>query len=153
MRKLNKYVRLATVALALCGLATGFAAQASCLFTPPQGWAKEATRWDGDCLAGQADGVGVLKEFSGSSVKRFYFGSMKDGSPQLGVVDQTDGYIAGRFINGNVVASDERQDYVSAFAEAEKAANHVAGRFAKAGNKGSAAFYKGKAKALREQLD
>ena len=139
MRKLSWVLKLSVIGLAWWGLATSIAAQPRCNFT--------------ECKAGQADGLGVLKEYSGASVKRIYFGRLKNGSPDLGVVDQPDGYVAGQFADGKPLVSDDRQVFVSAFAEAEKAAKQTAGRLAKAGNKASAAFYQNKARALREQMD
>ncbi len=153
MRKLSWVLKLSVIGLAWWGLATSIAAQPRCNFTAPQGWVAGSTRWDGECKAGQADGLGVLKEYSGASVKRIYFGRLKNGSPDLGVVDQPDGYVAGQFADGKPLVSDDRQVFVSAFAEAEKAAKQTAGRLAKAGNKASAAFYQNKARALREQMD
>jgi hypothetical protein len=49
--------------------------------------------------------------------------------------------------------AEDAQQTVSAFAEAEKAANEAADRFRRAGNLEAARFYAAKAKALREQLD
>jgi hypothetical protein len=145
--------KLTQIALLACGLGATLSAHAACSFTVPQGWAQDTTRWEGACLSGQANGLGVLKEYNGANVTRFYFGRVKDGSPALGVVDQADGFVAGRFIDGSLAPSDDRQVVISAFAEAEKAANQAATRFGKAGNKVSAKFYKSKAKALREQMD
>jgi hypothetical protein len=147
---LSKLTRIAVLA---SSLGATFTAQAACTFTAPQGWAQDTTRWEGDCRSGHANGLGVLKEYNGQNVTRLYFGRVKDGSPELGVVDQADGYAAGRFANGSLVQSDDRQVVISAFAEAEKAANQAATRFGKAGNKVSAKFYKNKAKTLREQMD
>jgi hypothetical protein len=153
MPNIKKLSNLTKIAMLACSVSVALTAQAQCTFNAPQGWAQSSTRWDGACRSGQADGLGVLKEYSGSSVTRFYFGRIKDGQPELGVVDQPDGYVAGRFVNGSLAPSDDRQVVISAFAEAEKAANQAASRFSKAGNKVSAKLYRSKAKALREQMD
>jgi hypothetical protein len=126
---------------------------AACAFEAPQGWSQANTRWDGECVSGKANGLGVLKEYQGEKVLRFYFGKVKDGRLDIGVIDQDSGYLAGQFVNGRLQASDDRQSYVSAFNTAELAAKEAADRFDKARNKGSAQFYSQKAKELREQMD
>ena len=127
--------------------------QATCAFTAPTGWNQAATRWDGACKAGHAEGLGVLKEYQQQKVVRFFFGRLEHGEPKLGVLDQAEGFSAGQFAKGAPLPSDDRQRMIDAFAEAEKAANEAASRFSKAGKQASAKFYADKAKALREQLD
>jgi hypothetical protein len=127
--------------------------QAACAFTAPAGWSQAATRWDGACKEGHAEGLGVLKEYQQQKVVRLFFGRLEHGEPKLGVIDQPEGFVAGRFAKGVPLPSDDRQRMVDAFAEAEKAANEVASRFSKARKQASAKFYADKAKALREQLD
>ena len=153
MLNISNLSRLAKAGILLCGMATQATAYGACAFNVPDGWNQSSTRWDGDCRAGHADGLGILKEFSDQKVKRFFFGRLKDGDLELGVIDQAEGYTAGRFANGHLVPSEDRQSVVSAFAEAEKAASQAASRFSKAGNQASARFYEGKAKELREQMD
>ncbi|WP_431052303.1 hypothetical protein [Roseateles sp. L2-2] len=147
--------------LALSGLIMIAAFQpalAACnVTTLPDGWAAGSARWDGPCAAGQpnqADGLGVLKEQQGSAVKRMFLGRVAKGELALGVVDIPDqGFMAGRFAQGKLVASDDRQVTVQAFEEAAKAASAAADRFEQAGNAASAKFYRAKAKTLREQMD
>ena len=126
---------------------------AACAFTAPAGWSQAATRWDGACREGHAEGLGVLKEYQQQKVVRFFFGRLEHGEPRLGVIDQAEGFVAGQFAKGEPVPSDDRQRMVDAFAAGEKAANEAASRFSKAGKQASAKFYAAKAKALREQLD
>lgn len=137
--------------LALC------AAQAQgphgCTVTAPRGWVQSSVRWDGPCPAGVADGLGVLKELGGGSVRRIFFGMVRGGEIRSGVIDQENGYIAGNFAQGSLLQSDDRQTVVSAFDQAAQAANQAAARFEKAGNRASAQFYRAKAKTLREQMD
>ena len=128
-------------------------ARGACNVNAPEGWSQAATRWDGDCVDGFANGLGVLKELDGRHVKRLFFGTVVGGELQLGVIDQADGYVAGRFAKGSLIPSDDRQTFISAFAEGEKAADSAARRYRQAGNKASAKFYQDKAKALREQMD
>lgn len=128
-------------------------AHAKCIFNVPDNWNKSQTRWDGTCVNGYAEGLGILKEYDNKKVKRFFFGRFKNGNLDLGVIDQNDAYLAGQFDLGQVMPTDNRQVFINAFVEGEKAAAEAAARFAKNGNKVSSVFYEKKAKALREQMD
>ena len=132
---------------------TQVSTQSACVFSAPAGWNQTTTRWDGACRDGHADGLGVLKDYQQAKVVRFFFGRLEHGELKLGVIDQPQGFIAAEFAKGEAVPSEDPQRTVSAFAEAEKAANEAASRFSKAGKEASAKFYAAKAKALREQLD
>ena len=134
-------------------LAQAPTADGACVFSAPTGWNQTATRWDGACKDGHAEGLGVLKEYQQQKVVRFFFGRIEHGELKLGVIDQPEGFIAGAFAKGAPVPSEDAQRTVDAFTEAEKAANEAASRFSKAGKDASAKFYAAKAKALREQLD
>ncbi|OWQ90790.1 hypothetical protein CDN99_11500 [Roseateles aquatilis] len=144
--------------LALAGMVMTAACQpsvAACnVTTPPEGWAAGSARWDGACAGAQADGLGVLKEQQGAAVKRMFLGRVHKGELSLGVVDIPDqGFAAGRFEQGKLVPTDDRQQIIKAFDEAARAATAAADRFEKAGNAASAKFYRAKAKELREQMD
>lgn len=144
--------------LALAGLVLTAACQpslAACnVTTAPEGWAAGSARWDGACAGAQADGLGVLKEQQGASVKRMFLGRVQKGELSLGVVDIPDqGFAAGKFEQGKLVPTEDRQLIIKAFDEAARAATAAADRFEKAGNAASAKFYRGKAKELREQMD
>ena len=132
---------------------TPVSTQGPCVFTAPSGWSQSATRWDGACREGHAEGLGVLKEYQQQKVVRFFFGRLEHGEPKLGVIDQPEGFVAAQFAKGEPLPSDDRQRMIDAFAEGEKAANEAASRFSKAGKQASAKFYAAKAKSLREQLD
>lgn len=142
-----------SVGIVLCGMPYAGSSKALCDFSVPDGWSQKATQWDGNCQAGRAEGLGVLKEYSNKKVKRFFFGRLKGGEMEFGVIDQEEGFIAGSFAKGQPIPSDDRQTFIEAFNEAEKAASQAANRFSKAGNKASAVFYERKAKELREQMD
>jgi len=128
-------------------------ADGACVFTAPLGWSHAATRWDGPCRGGHAEGLGVLKEYQQQKVVRVFFGRLEHGELKLGVIDLQQGFVAGEFLNGEPVPSGDRQRTLDAFEEAEKAANEAAARFRKAGNVASARFYTAKARQLRDQLD
>lgn len=144
---------LVLVAASLAGSAGAAPTGPACSFEVPAQWSREGTRWDGECSDGRAHGLGVLKEYRNGSVAKFFFGRLRDGQPVLGVIDQPEGFIAGTFRDGRAVPSDERQATISAFTEAEQAARSVSDRFRKAGNAASTAFYRNKARELREQMD
>jgi len=139
--------------LFLCLLGTHVAAWGACQFTVPEGWVQTSTRWDGDCRDGYADGIGVLKEYQGQEVKHLFLGRIKSGALVVGVIEERDGYLAGKFHKGRHVPSDDRQTVITAFAEAERAAKQAAIRYRKAGNTPSARFYEDKARQLGEQMD
>lgn len=153
MRNISKSSILVTVGILLYSIAAQAVASGTCAFNAPDGWHQSATRWDGECRAGYADGLGILKEYENLKVRRLFFGRIRHGDLDLGVIEQADGYIAGQFAHGRLIPSEDRQSFVSAFAEAEKAASHAASRFHKTGNNASARFYEAKAKELREQMD
>lgn len=139
-----------SLALAACTLQ---ATAAGCDFTVPEGWNAAGVRWEGECRDGRADGPGVLKAYESGKVVRFFFGTLKAGEPAIGVIDSEEGYRAGRFTQGRLVSNEDRNTLIRAFDSASKAAQAVAGRFGKTGNKASASFYEGKARELREQMD
>lgn len=131
------------------------AAMAACsVTTPPESWAANALRWDGECTDGLANGLGVLKEQQGTTVQRSFFGRVEKGELVLGVIDTPDqGFSAGQFTQGRVQPTDERQVLIDAFEVAAQAAGAAATRFEQAGNKASAQFYRGKEQTFHQQLD
>lgn len=149
----GKYLNLAQCGVLLAMLIACSTSQGACDFSAPAGWDQANSRWDGDCAAGLADGLGVLKEYSGGKVVRFFFGRINHGNIETGVIDQAEGYIAGKFNNGQRIPSDDRQSYIDAFNQAEQAAKQAASRFKQAGNEASFRFYQNKAKELLNQLD
>jgi len=128
-------------------------AQAACTFEKPESWATSTTSWVGDCKNGRAEGLGVVKEVDHGRVVRFFFGQLRSGKWVLGVIDQTDGYIAGNFLNEHVVEPTDRNTILQAFDEAAKAAQSVAERYRQKGNLPSAKFYQAKSTALKNQMD
>ncbi len=130
-------------------------ALATChITTPPSDWPANSARWDGACQADLAHGLGVLKEQRGATVQRIFFGRADQGELSLGVMElPNEGFVAGRFRQGQVLPTDDRPTLIKAFDEAAQAATAAADRFEKAGNAASAKFYRAKAKTLREQMD
>lgn len=153
MLKFDLYLRsvIVTAALATASLP----AVASCrVATAPEGWAASSMRWDGDCTGDVANGLGVLKEQDGATVKRMFFGRVVKGELALGVLDEPgQGFGAGEFRGGKLIGTEDRSLIIKSFEEAAKAATAAADRFERAGNKASAKFYRDKAKQLREQME
>ena len=91
---MNRFTTTALL-LAALSLAGGAAAAPACSFEVPAQWARDGTRWDGECADGRANGLGVLKEYRNGSVAKFFFGRLRGGQLVLGVSDQPEGVVAG----------------------------------------------------------
>lgn len=150
----------AAVLWAVIGPLSAWAAQpppmsgpARCRFAVPEGWSERDVRWSGPCRAGRAQGRGAMRAYESGKVSRAFYGTLKSGQPVLGVIDQPDGFVAGRFEQGKVVNDGERNTLIQAFDDASAAARQVAEGYRKAGNAPSARFYEDKAKQLANQLD
>ncbi len=129
------------------------AGPAHCRFFVPEGWAPRDVRWSGACRSGLADGRGTLRAYADGRVVRIFFGRLDAGWPVLGVIERTDGYLAGRFDAGKAVNDGDRNTLIQAFDEASAAALQMAAAFRQAGNTASALYYEGKAKQLAQQID
>lgn len=154
VRKTSRFLSLVSLGLLLCAAAPHATAEEACAFTAPAGWKQAGTTWEGACRDGRADGLGVLREVDDKkAVQRLFFGRLKQGEPELGVIEQSGGYVAGTFKGGKPVPSDEQQTTIDAFRAAEKAAKQISDKFRKSGDKASARLYKVKAKQLGEQIE
>lgn len=105
-----------------------------------------AAQWQGACLGGRADGLGVLR-VGAAAPFGFFAGRMAGGRPGAGVAILPNGLFepaAGFDPRGHPISTDslhpEQQDAV--FKLAARAARATADRFARAGNRGSADFYR-----------
>jgi hypothetical protein len=132
------------------------AARTPCAFAPLRKFAGRVVKWEGECVDGKADGYGALRAYpradSEDKTVWIFFGKLRRGEPDLGVLDLTDGFQAGRFVGGEVTGFDDRDLAIEALEEGTKAATQVSERMKAAGNAGSAAFYEKKAKMLEIQL-
>ncbi len=140
---------IAVMSLIFCTLPLAQAKNEKCVFDPvADDWQVSNTRWIGSCGAGRAQGVGVLRHLTNGKPDKIFYGRLKDGQPVLGVIHLDEGaYIAGKFKAGKFDDSDDgRAVVISALREAEKAANAVAARFEKEGNRESAKYYRARAK-------
>jgi hypothetical protein len=132
------------------------AARTACAFAPLHKFEGRVVKWDGECVDGKADGYGALRAYpradSDDKTVWIFFGKLRRGEADLGVLDLTDGFQAGRFVRGEVTGFDDRDLAIKALDEGTKAATQVSERMKAAGNAASAAFYEKKAKMLALQL-
>jgi hypothetical protein len=124
-----------------------------CRIETPQAWEKFTVQWTGTCVAGVADGTGVLKALCKGKVQKLYYGRAKQGILEIGVIEADNGYVAGRFADGKPVQDGDRQTYIQAFRAAVAAANQASEYYRKRGNETSARYYAAKAKSLDQQMD
>lgn len=126
-----------------------------CSFVAPASLTTGPTFWIGACVDGKASGEGMLRRRDGDKAGAAFFGRMKDGVPQIGVVDLTDGYRAGSFSDGDIggQADPDPQDRIDAFRIAAEAARMVGAKYAAEKNAGSARHYEELAKTLEQQND
>jgi hypothetical protein len=109
--------------------------------------------WDGDCAAGKANGQGVLRGYRNGASTRLFFGNMKHGELNLGVVEAEGGYIAGEFVDGVAVRNPERNVAIKAFESASAAARAFGQRLKQAKKDSSSAYYLNKAQELEQAID
>jgi hypothetical protein len=86
-------------------------------------------------------------------VSELYYGRVKHGVLDIGVIETDGGYIAGRFANGQPIKDDDRNSYIHAFREGAAAARCISRFYQRKGNAASARFYAEKAKNLDQQMD
>jgi hypothetical protein len=128
--------------------------EGACAFDEPQFFGGLPAKWEGGCEAGRAHGRGVLRSFSGKKVAATFYGAMERGNPKLGVVEDRDGLIIGRFApGGKPIESDEFKDRLDGVNEAVAAATQIKESYERAGNTTSAAFYGKKVKMLNKQIE
>ncbi|WP_245442192.1 hypothetical protein [Rhizobium chutanense] len=126
-----------------------------CKFVAPASLSSGPTFWIGACVDGKASGEGMLRRRDGDKAGAAFFGRMKDGLPEIGVVDLTEGYRAGSFSDGDIggQAESDPQDQIDAFRIAARAARSVSAQYAAEKNSGSARLYEELAKTLEQQTD
>ncbi|MDS4015092.1 MAG: hypothetical protein RKP46_12205 [Candidatus Accumulibacter sp.] len=124
-----------------------------CRFVRPPQWAERSLNWDGQCLAGKAHGLGVLRAYRKGEEPIVFYGRMAQGEMALGVIETRAGYQAGRFSGGSTVDEQAREVIIDAFERASAAARAFSQRLGKAGNQASAAHYLRKSEELARQMD
>ena len=115
--------------------------------------------WHGKCKNAFADELGVARYSLKGQVNTVYYGVMKAGFWDVGVLAQNDGYLAGQFKNNekvtvkDQVGVESRNVIIRAFQIAAKAATQLSQDFKKQGNKASAQHYRAEAEKLSQQMD
>jgi hypothetical protein len=124
-----------------------------CQFIPPAEWRGRSLSWEGPCQAGKAHGQGVLRAYKKGENTLLFFGDMENGELSYGVIENTEGYIAGQFNQGKVMPDSDRNVIITAFRKGSDAARAYALRLKKAGNVEPEKFYMKKAQELEQQMD
>jgi len=163
MRQLPIFVPIGLVAMVCSQGITAAAADLQwsqdpgnhCNFVAPYSLTSGPTFWIGACVDGKASGEGMLRRRDGDKAGAAFFGRMKDGVPEIGVVDLSEGYKAGSFTDGDIggQAESDPQNRIDAFRVAAEAARSVSTKYAAEKNARSARFYEELAKTLEQQTD
>ncbi|NZD63664.1 hypothetical protein HX900_21595 [Rhizobium sp. WYCCWR 11290] len=126
-----------------------------CEFIAPASLTSGPTFWIGACIDGKASGEGMLRRRDGDRAGPAFFGRMKDGIPEIGVIDLAEGYRAGSFSDGDIGggAEPDQQKRIDAFRIAAEAARSISVKYAGENNAGSAHLYEELAKTLELQTD
>ncbi|NYJ13160.1 hypothetical protein GGI64_004241 [Rhizobium leguminosarum] len=126
-----------------------------CKFVAPLSLTSGPTFWMGACVDGKASGEGMLRRRDGGQAGPAFFGRMKEGVPEIGVVDLAEGFRAGSFSGDDIggQAEPDPQDRINAFRIAAEAARQVSAQYAAEKNAGSARHYEELAKTLEQQTD
>lgn len=118
-----------------------------------QHWQPWVVKWKGACQAGVAEGLGVLLAYDKGRLAEAFYGRVRKGQPEFGVVETADGYLAGRFMDGKLITNDDRNTLIRAFREGASAALVASESFKRKGNQVSAKYYKDAAERLQSQMD
>ncbi|MER2519357.1 MAG: hypothetical protein ABTQ34_01570 [Bdellovibrionales bacterium] len=124
-----------------------------CAFQMPKGWEHQTAKWVGGCKNSQANGLGVLRRFEDNNAVETFYGTMENGALSLGVIDSGTGYIAGRFKEGALEHTEDRNVILDAFETASRAAKQLGDLYGRDGQKKQAIYYREQAKVLSEQMD
>jgi hypothetical protein len=130
----------------------------NCRFERPKAWPAGGVTWLGSCHKGFADGNGILVNVvEGQEPERFY-GRVQQGRLRVGVLQTSDGYVAGSWAHGAIAQPSEddiaqRNLIITAFRAAANASTAVSKSFERKGDSKSSRFYAKQARLLREQMD
>lgn len=122
---------------------------ADCQFRGLASLGEGAAHWVGECRAGRAQGLGMIRMRIGPQALNAFFGLMENGRPVEGAIETAEGWIVGRAEGGDLVSARDFNERDRAFDMASRAAQAVSDHYRRAGNRASAEFY---AK-LRERID
>ena len=139
---------------ALATLSTSPASGQQCKFIAPPDWSSATSiRWFGTCERGAAHGLGVLRSYLNAKPGPAFYGRMKNGTPEAGVIETDGGFAAGTIKGGEVQQTDDRQKIINAFRLGASAARAASAKFKAENNAVSAQFYATKASQLENQMD
>lgn len=125
-----------------------------CSFVAPRSLEGGPVFWTGACSGGKAQGHGMLRRRDGARAGVAFYGEMRGGVPQIGVVDTGEGYRVGEFRQGEIGEGDlEWQVRIDAFNAAARAARAVSAAYRAQGNAASARHYEAVARQLERQND
>ncbi|HEY4202819.1 MAG TPA: hypothetical protein VGM83_19890 [Devosiaceae bacterium] len=126
-----------------------------CRFVAPKSLTAGPTFWVGDCPNGKASGLGMLRRRDGDHVGPAFYGKMQEGVPQLGVIDDDEGYRVGAFHDGDIGTDRELEPQVrlDAFRVATDAARQVSATYRAENNPASGKFYEDVATMLDQQIE
>ncbi|CAH0145489.1 MULTISPECIES: hypothetical protein [Agrobacterium] len=126
-----------------------------CAFVVPASMTEGPAFWTGACVDGKASGIGMLRRRDGGRAGAAFLGKMRNGLPEIGVVDLGDGYRAGKFSDGDIggEAELEPQLRIDAFRIAADAARQVSAKYAAEKNEASAQLYGTMAETLEAQIE
>lgn len=127
------------------GATIGCRAEPACQAIAPADLTSHPTRWLGDCPAGRANGLGVLRA-GAAEPYQFFAGAMRAGQPVRGILVTRDAFqVVGRFdLQGRDLSprSWEPEAHHAVFVLGARASQATASRFKTSGNAGSAAYYR-----------
>jgi len=132
--------------------------QPGCRFQRLLVWTAGSVEWLGGCENGFAEGSGVIvNSVEDAGVERYY-GRLDHGSPSIGVLQTDNGFVAGRWSHGKVLADPpddtaRRNVLIDAFRAAAEASSSVSKSFAKRSDTEASSFYATQARLLRDQMD
>lgn len=124
-----------------------------CRFMPPESLGTGKIEWVGSCSAGKANGMGMLKPRGADAPEATFYGRIKDGQPEAGVIEVPGGFKAGPFINGDTGTTDTMDERDEMFEIAAQAAEFVSETYSKKNNQASSGYYKKKAEELLLQIE
>lgn len=127
--------------------------QSGCHVLVPDAWIGGSVQWIGGCPGGTAAGLGVAVDRLNGKLRETFFGDVTAGRMARGVIETENGYRVVRFVAGDPMATDSRQEIIVGFRVAAEAARQASAQFKVAGNSASARYYADAADRLANQLD
>ena len=151
-KRLIVSLEMAALFAVAMGAVSTQAADQDCRAAVPTYLTARPTRWLGECRAGQAEGLGVLRA-GAAEPYQFFFGLMRGGKPLRGLLRGPDeGWeeAASFDVRGHNVSTSNPVAFDSLYKLATAASRATAQRFAAAGNRGSAVYYQRLANKIRD---